>query len=92
MPLLKALPLYKRTLLLFQRMRKLFAALFLFIIRLYQATISPLLGAKCRYNPTCSAYGVEAIKKYGPWKGGRMTVKRILSCRPGGGSGWDPVP
>jgi len=49
------------------------------------------MGAKCRYTPTCSAYGVEAVKKYGPWKGGRMAIKRILSCHPWGGSGYDPV-
>ena len=73
-------------------MKKIIGAPFIFLIRFYQAAISPFLGAKCRYTPTCSEYGVTAIKKYGPWKGGRMTVKRILSCRPGGGHGYDPVP
>jgi putative membrane protein insertion efficiency factor len=73
-------------------MRKLFSLLFLGLIRFYQAFISPLLGPKCRYTPTCSAYGAEAIRKYGPWKGGRLALKRILSCRPGGGHGYDPVP
>ena len=67
-------------------------AFFLFLIKFYQAFISPLLGAKCRYTPTCSAYGAEAIKKYGAWKGGRMALKRFLSCHPWGKSGYDPVP
>ena len=71
---------------------KLISFVFLVLIRLYQLLLSPLLGAKCRYTPSCSAYAVEAIKKYGPFKGGWMALKRIASCRPGGGSGWDPVP
>jgi putative membrane protein insertion efficiency factor len=73
-------------------LRKVIAALMLGLIRLYQLLLSPLLGAKCRYTPTCSAYAVDAIKKWGPWKGGWLALKRIASCRPGGGSGWDPVP
>lgn len=66
--------------------------IFLWLIRIYQAGISPLFGAKCRFTPTCSEYGATAIKKYGPFKGGWMAIKRIGRCRPGGGSGWDPVP
>lgn len=66
--------------------------LFLLIIRFYQLFISPLLGANCRYYPTCSQYGKEAILKYGPFKGGFMAVKRILRCNPWGGHGHDPVP
>lgn len=73
-------------------MRRVFTTFFTWLIRFYQAFISPLFGAKCRYNPTCSAYGLEAIKKYGPWKGGRMAIKRFLSCHPWGKSGYDPVP
>lgn len=72
-------------------MRKIFSILLIGLIRFYQAFISPLLGAKCRYTPTCSVYGLEAIKKHGPWKGGRMAIKRFLSCHPWGGSGYDPV-
>ena len=68
------------------------SALFLLFIRFYQYAISPLLGANCRYTPTCSAYAVEAIQKYGPFKGGFLAIKRILSCNPWGGSGYDPVP
>jgi putative membrane protein insertion efficiency factor len=54
--------------------------------------ISPVLPASCRYSPTCSQYGIEAIRKYGPFKGGYLTLKRFLSCGPWGGSGYDPVP
>jgi putative membrane protein insertion efficiency factor len=73
-------------------MKKVFSIFFIWLIRFYQAFISPLFGAKCRFTPTCSAYGMEAIKKYGPWKGGVMALKRILSCHPWGKSGYDPVP
>ncbi|OSZ82273.1 membrane protein insertion efficiency factor YidD [Chitinophagaceae bacterium IBVUCB1] len=65
--------------------------IFIWLIRVYQAFISPLLGAKCRYTPSCSAYGVEAINKHGAWKGGRMAIRRFLSCHPWGKSGYDPV-
>jgi len=66
--------------------------LFLGIIRLYQILLSPLLGASCRFTPTCSQYGIEAIKKHGPFKGGWLTLKRIGSCHPWGRHGHDPVP
>ncbi len=66
--------------------------LFLLLIKLYQYLISPLTGAACRYTPTCSQYGVEAIKKYGPFKGGWLTLKRLARCHPWGGHGHDPVP
>lgn len=54
--------------------------------------ISPWLGNKCRYTPTCSHYGIEALKKYGPIKGLWLTIKRIARCHPWGGHGYDPVP
>jgi uncharacterized protein len=73
-------------------MKKLLAKFFILLIRIYQYTISPLLPPSCRYVPTCSAYGVEAITKYGPFKGGWLTIKRISKCNPWGGSGYDPVP
>ena len=66
--------------------------LFLFIIKVYQLFISPLLGANCRYTPTCSQYGKEAIMKYGPFKGGWLALKRIGRCNPWGGHGHDPIP
>ena len=62
------------------------------LIRLYQITLSPFIGRSCRYTPTCSNYGIEAIRKHGPLKGSWLTLKRVLSCNPWGGSGYDPVP
>ena len=66
--------------------------LLLFTIRFYQLAISPFLPPSCRFTPTCSQYAVKAIHKYGPFKGLWLAIKRILRCRPGGGSGYDPVP
>lgn len=62
------------------------------LIKLYQWIISPWLGKSCRFTPTCSHYGVEALKKYGPAKGLWLTIKRIARCHPWGGHGYDPVP
>jgi len=67
-------------------------SIFILLIKIYQYFISPLTGASCRYTPTCSQYGVEAIKKHGAFKGGWLTLKRIASCHPWGGHGHDPVP
>lgn len=69
-----------------------FAFLFLLIIKVYQLFISPLFSGSCRFTPTCSNYGVTAIRKYGPFKGGWLTLKRIGRCHPWGGHGHDPVP
>jgi uncharacterized protein len=66
--------------------------LFIGLIKIYQYTVSPMLGASCRYTPTCSQYGIEALQKYGLLKGGYLAIKRILSCNPWGGHGHDPVP
>lgn len=65
---------------------------FIALIKAYQLIISPWTGPSCRYTPTCSQYGIDALKKYGPLKGGWLTVKRILRCNPWGGHGHDPVP
>jgi putative membrane protein insertion efficiency factor len=62
------------------------------LIRLYQLFISPLNGANCRFIPSCSQYGIEAIEAFGVLRGGWLTCRRVLRCRPGGGSGYDPVP
>lgn len=62
------------------------------LIRFYKVCISPYTPAVCRFTPTCSQYALEAITKYGPFKGSWLAFKRILRCRPGGGSGYDPVP
>jgi uncharacterized protein len=65
---------------------------FIFLIKLYQYGISPLLGPKCRFTPTCSQYGLEAFKKYGVFKGFYLTLNRLRKCHPWGSSGYDPVP
>lgn len=68
------------------------AKVMLALIWFYRHCISPLFPPVCRYTPTCSQYAVEAINKYGPFKGGWLAFKRILRCTPWGGSGFDPVP
>jgi putative membrane protein insertion efficiency factor len=75
-----------------QRLMQLLSIPFIILIKFYQWCISPWLGSRCRYTPTCSQYGLEAFKKYGPFKGGWLTIRRILSCHPWGGHGYDPVP
>ena len=71
---------------------KLLAVPFILLIKIYQLLISPLFPSTCRYNPTCSHYTLEALKKYGLLKGGWLGIKRISRCHPWGGSGYDPVP
>lgn len=61
-------------------------------VRFYRAGISPFTPAACRYDPTCSAYALEAIERFGAVRGGWLAVRRILRCHPWGGWGWDPVP
>ncbi|MBQ2222458.1 MAG: membrane protein insertion efficiency factor YidD [Bacteroidales bacterium] len=62
------------------------------LVRFYQVCISPLKPASCRFTPTCSQYALEALRKYGPFKGSWLALRRILRCHPWGGSGYDPVP
>ena len=62
------------------------------LIRFYQLSFSALLGRRCRYLPTCSAYADEAIRRHGLWAGGWMATARICRCHPWGGSGYDPPP
>ncbi|MCP4122519.1 MAG: membrane protein insertion efficiency factor YidD [Bacteroidetes bacterium] len=71
---------------------KFISAVLLLLIKVYQVTLSPLMGQSCRYTPSCSSYTFEAIEKYGPFKGTWLGIKRILTCHPWGGSGYDPVP
>jgi len=73
-------------------MKKVFSKILIGLIKFYQYSISPLIGSNCRYTPTCSHYSVEAVEKHGPLKGGWLSIKRIASCNPWGGSGYDPVP
>ncbi|MBS4063572.1 MAG: membrane protein insertion efficiency factor YidD [Chitinophagaceae bacterium] len=65
---------------------------FVMLIKFYQYVISPAIGPKCRFTPTCSHYGIEALQKHGPVKGLWLTIKRVSRCHPWGGSGYDPVP
>ena len=62
------------------------------LIKAYQKNISPLLGANCRYIPTCSQYAIEAIEIHGPLRGSWLAIKRICRCTPFGGRGYDSVP
>ena len=62
------------------------------LVKFYQLCISPFKPPTCRFTPTCSQYAIEAFRKWGPFKGLYLAVKRILRCHPWGGSGYDPVP
>ena len=68
------------------------ATVLLAAIGLYRQFISPLLGPRCRFTPTCSAYGLEAIQRHGPWRGSWLTLRRLLRCHPWTPCGCDPVP
>jgi len=73
-------------------MKKILISPFILLIRGYQKYISPLTPSSCRYTPTCSHYTVEALQTHGLLKGGWFSIKRIASCNPWGGQGYDPVP
>lgn len=60
------------------------------LVRVYQVVLSPLLGGSCRFQPSCSAYFIEAVQKYGPWRGSWLGVRRILRCHPFHPGGHDP--
>lgn len=62
------------------------------LIKLYQLVLSPIMGNACRFQPTCSAYGIEALQKHGSIKGSYLTAKRICRCHPLCKGGFDPVP
>ena len=62
------------------------------LIRAYQLLLSPVIGPSCRYLPTCSDYAAEAIQRHGTLHGSGLALRRLLSCHPWGGSGYDPVP
>jgi len=75
-----------------QLLKKVLIAPLILMVRIYQWLISPLFPPSCRYTPTCSAYMVEALQIWGPFKGTYLGLKRIGSCHPRGGFGYDPVP
>ena len=62
------------------------------LVRLYRGVVSPVLGCRCRYLPTCSAYAEEAIQAHGAVRGGWLALRRLARCTPRGGHGFDPVP
>ncbi|MBN8828488.1 MAG: membrane protein insertion efficiency factor YidD [Sphingobacteriia bacterium] len=73
-------------------MTKVLSKISIFLINIYKYLLSPAIPKSCRFLPTCSDYGIEAINKHGAIKGIALIVKRILRCNPLGGSGFDPVP
>ncbi|MDR0505208.1 MAG: membrane protein insertion efficiency factor YidD [Dysgonamonadaceae bacterium] len=73
-------------------LRRIWIFIVLLPVYFYRICISPYTPASCRYTPTCSEYALQAIKKYGTFKGGWLTFKRLIRCHPWGGSGYDPVP
>ena len=74
------------------KISQLLAYPFILLIKFYRLFISPLIGGNCIYSPTCSEYGIVALKKYGVFKGIYLSFKRILYCNPFGNSGYDPFP
>lgn len=72
--------------------RLMLTGILLMPILFYQRCVSPFTPPSCRFQPTCSAYAIEALKKHGPLKGLWLAIWRILRCNPWGGSGYDPVP
>ena len=63
----------------------------IFFVLAYRATLGPLMGGHCRFQPTCSQYMIDAVNKYGPLRGGWRGLKRIARCHPFGGCGYDPA-
>ena len=68
------------------------AATLIGVVTVYQWAISPWLGPRCRFDPTCSEYAIAAIRRFGPLRGAWLTLRRISRCHPWGASGYDPVP
>jgi uncharacterized protein len=73
-------------------LKKVIVYFFIGLVLFYKYAISPWKPPSCRYTPTCSEYSLQAFKKYGPFKGLVLTIKRLSSCHPWGGHGYDPVP
>ena len=67
------------------------ASLFIFLVWVYRATLGFWLRGYCRYQPTCSQYMIDAVRRYGPWRGAWRGIKRVRRCHPWGGSGYDPA-
>lgn len=74
------------------RVGRLASGVMIGLVKLYQMTLSPIVGGQCRFRPTCSQYAIEALREHGPLRGGRMAAWRIVRCNPFVGGGYDPVP
>ncbi len=68
------------------------AKLLILLIRVYQVMLSPFVGGACRFQPTCSAYAIEAVATHGAWHGSLLAARRLSRCHPLGRAGFDPVP
>lgn len=77
---------------MFDALGKVLAWPLLALVWLYRKLVSPMLGANCRFEPSCSAYAETALRRYGAFRGGWLALRRICRCHPWGGSGYDPVP
>ena len=73
-------------------MNKIVSVILISFIKIYKIVLSPFIGNACRFEPSCSQYGMEAINKHGAFKGSWLTTKRVCSCHPWGRHGYDPVP
>jgi len=76
---------------LWRWINRLVSGLLVAMVWLYRCTLGPLLGGRCRYQPSCSQYMLDAIDRYGPWRGGWRGLRRILRCHPWSGGGNDPA-
>ncbi len=74
------------------KLNQVLVSVLVFFINFYRRWISPVLGPRCRFVPTCSEYGLEAIARHGPWRGSWLTIKRLSRCHPFTPCGCDPVP
>ena len=75
-----------------RRLLQIPSALLIAVVRLYQLTFAYFFVGACRYEPSCSAYAVEAVERHGAWRGGLLAAHRLCRCGPWGGQGYDPVP
>jgi len=75
-----------------KQLKRIISNILIIPVKVYQIIISPYFPPSCRYTPTCSNYCIEALKKHGPLKGLWLSMKRVASCNPWGGHGYDPVP
>ena len=72
------------------RMRSIASWLLVALVRLYQVALSPVLGGHCRFEPSCSHYFIQAVEKYGPWRGAAKGIARVCRCHPFHRGGYDP--